>query len=65
MLNQEMIKLTLSKKEIIALYIILKSKQGDYKQPIISVLKKIEKHIYSILTIEEMENIEQLYNTCK
>ena len=37
---------------------LLKIEEENYKKPTMSILNKIEKHIYDLLTIEEIENIK-------
>jgi hypothetical protein len=53
--------LKLTKKELISLYTILKPMEIHLEETAFNVLIHIEKELYRVLTIDEMENIQNMF----
>jgi hypothetical protein len=56
-------ELKLTKKELIGLYTILKPMELHCEKIAGNVLLRIEKQLYGVLSIDEMENIQKMFTT--
>lgn len=52
---------TLVDNEILGVYLLLKRDEPKLDKPLSGVLSKIERTLYSELSIDQLENIESLY----
>jgi len=52
---------TLEGKEIVAVYLLLKRGEPALDATLTSVRSRIERMLYSALSIEEFENLEKIY----
>ncbi|MBN2535333.1 MAG: hypothetical protein JXB88_20815 [Spirochaetales bacterium] len=55
--------LQLKRKDVIGLYISLKQSGCQLTDSTARILKKIEDYLYTFLTIDQFENIEDIYTS--
>ena len=53
--------ISLSEKELVGLYILLKNSEMNLDVHLSALLLKIEKILYSRLTVEDIEKIDEVY----
>ncbi|MBN1697819.1 MAG: hypothetical protein JW881_09930 [Spirochaetales bacterium] len=56
---EEKFVLGLSKKELIDLYLALKQDELRLGESVAAILMRLEKELYSLLTIDELEKIQR------
>ncbi len=54
--------ITIDKTEIIGLYLFFKKNEKSIDKKLLPLINRIEKELFEILTIDEYENIETLYD---
>ncbi len=50
-------------KEIVAVYLLLKRGEPALDATLAAVRSRLERALYSVLSIEELENLERIYAT--
>jgi len=49
--------------EVMGLYMMLKDRENGLDWTMTKLLNRLERHVYGMLTIEELENIERAYRS--
>jgi hypothetical protein len=55
-------RFALQGKEIVAVYLLLKSEESRLDTTMLQLLDRLERELYKQLTIDEFENLKTLYN---
>ena len=51
----------LKSRQIVALYLFLKHREDELDEPLLQLYNEIQRKLFSYLSIEEMESLEELY----
>ena len=52
---------SLKDREILAVYLMLKDSEGELDETLLKLLDRLSRQLYRNLTIDEFENIRELY----
>lgn len=48
-------------RQMVALYLFLKQREDELDEPLLQLYNELQRNLFSYLSIEEMESLEELY----
>lgn len=51
----------LKSRQLVALYLFLKHREDELDDPLLQLYDELQRNLFSFLSIEEMESLEELY----
>lgn len=53
--------ITMKSRQTVALYLFLKHREDELDEPLLQLYNELQQKLFSYLSIEEMESLEELY----